>query len=103
MYTYNPEETIGFHLTKVKGAAAKGKEDYRAVLDHNGLSADETLAELVKETGIPPAQLTYIASSVLNGLVTGTLRAAWTIRLHHLSGWRKGIRQDRRGHPHLRT
>ena len=74
MHPYNIEDTIGFHLVKVKGAAAKGQEAYRAVLDHDSLSADETLAELVKETGLPPAQLTYIGSSVLRELIAGTLR-----------------------------
>lgn len=69
------ENDIGFHLIKVKGAAAKsGAEAYRAVMEHDSLSPEETLAELQKETGIPAAQLQYIGSSIMNALYAGTVR-----------------------------
>lgn len=69
------EENIGFHLIKVKGAAAKtGVEAYRAVMEHDGLSPEETLAELAKETGIPASQLQYVGSSLLNALYSCTMR-----------------------------
>lgn len=69
------ENDIGFHLVKVKGAAAKtGVEAYRAVMEHDGLSPEETLAELAKETGIPASQLQYFGSSVMNALYSCTMR-----------------------------
>lgn len=74
MYYDTYEDKIGFHLTKVKGAAAKGKESYRAVLNHDAMSAEDTLEELAQKTRIPSTQLAYIGSSILRGLVEGTLR-----------------------------
>lgn len=68
------EKPIGFHLVKVNGAAAKDKDSYRAVLDHNAMSEEDTLCELVEETRIPEAMLKYYGTTILESLIKGTLK-----------------------------
>lgn len=68
------DKPIGFHLVKVGGAAAKGKESYRAVLDHNAMSEEETLRELAEETHIPETTLEYYGKSIIGNLIKGTFK-----------------------------
>ena len=74
MSTYSFEEPIRFHLVKVKGAVKTGADAYRAVLEHNGLSARATLEELARDTNIPEHQLRYFGTAILNSLISNTLR-----------------------------
>lgn len=68
------EQTIHYHLVKVKGNIAKTKGDcYRAITDHELVNSREVIREIAEVTGFSETHLEYIGSTIFETMAKRTL------------------------------
>lgn len=63
------EQEINYKLIKVKNGK-NGRDIYRAVLNHDALSAEETMSEIVDDTKTPE----YLVESIVKGTLRSMIR-----------------------------